>query len=133
MRWCQKCGWQWEEVSGEYFEGHAWNYVICTRPPKGMKLDEYRKAPQTLGQIARLDSKRWYGLVKNSSEAESAKGYTSPASGKHYPASDAELAFGRACDQANAYLEAEKAKQGGAGEERVPEPPDDWPEADIIP
>ena len=100
-----------------------------------MKLADYRKAPQTLGQIARLDSKRWFGIIMNNTLEKCALGYTAPSTGKHYPASEAELAFGRACDDAKAYLASEKAKKEGRGadDERVPEPPDDWPVADIIP
>lgn len=107
IRWCQRCGWQWDMETGAYYEGHDWAKVICTRPPKGVKLDEYRKAPQTLGQISRIDNKRWYGLVMNNTEAESAKGWTSPA-GKHYPATAAEIAFARACEDAVDYLESQQ-------------------------
>lgn len=107
------------------FEAHDWAKVICTRPPKGVKLDEYRKAPQTLGQIVRLDNKRWYGLIMNNSEAESAKGWISP-SGKHYPASAAELAFGRACEEAAEYVESQQqAREQKVQDEADPE--DDVP------
>ncbi len=124
IRWCQRCGWQWDVETGSYYEAHDWAKVICTRPPKGMKLDEYRKAPQTLGQISRIDNKRWFGLVMNNSEAESAKGYTSQ-SGKHYPATGAELEFGRACEDAVDYLESQKEGREASKEEPPPEDNED--------
>jgi len=126
-RWCQRCGWQWDAATGVYFEAHDWARVICTRPPRGMKLNEYQKNPQTLGQISRIDNKRWYGLVMNNSEAESAKGYTSP-SGKHYPATAAELTFGRACEDAVEYLESQKQ-----GKEQKEEPPQSETAEDDVP
>ncbi len=89
-----------------------------------MKLDEYRKAPQTLGQISRIDNKRWYGLVMNNSEAESAKGYISQ-SGKHYPATGAEIEFGRACEDAVEYLESQKEGREASKEEPPPEDNED--------
>ena len=87
-----------------------------------MKLDEYRKAPQTLGQISRIDNKRWYGLVMNNTEAKSAEGYTSESTGKHYPATQAEIDFGRACEDAVDYLESQKEDHRP---KHNPEPPDE--------
>jgi hypothetical protein len=121
IRWCQRCGWQWNE-HGKYWEPHAWATIICTIPPKGLPKAEYQKAPQTLGQIARIDSPRWYGLIMNNSEEKSRKGYTNPA-GKHYPATMGEVAFGKACDEARAYTEAKNAEKAAETEEpEEPEP-----------
>lgn len=129
VSWCQRCGWQWERGSGQYWEAHDWAWVICPKPPKGVKLDEYRKNPQTLGQISRIDNKRWFGLVMNNSEEEMAKGYTSPTTGKHWPASQADLDFGRACEDAVAYLEEQKEGHQESAKQRAQDEAD--PEDDV--
>lgn len=108
VRWCQRCGWQWTP-NGQYFEGHDWAKVICPIPPKGVKLMEYRSAPQTLGQIARLDNKRWFGLVMNVTVEETAKGRD--WNGKHYPATAADLAFAKACEDAKTYMDQQGGEQ----------------------
>jgi hypothetical protein len=108
VQFCQRCGWQWDLKTGQYFEGHDWQRVICTMPPKGVPMAEYKQNPQTLGQISRIDNKRWYGIVMNNTEAEQRKGWTSPKTGQFYPATDAQLAFGRACEEAANYLEEQR-------------------------
>jgi Mitochondrial genome maintenance MGM101 len=117
VQFCQRCGWQWLLKTGQYYEEHDFMRVICTMPPKGVPMAEYKEHPQTLGQIARIDNKRWYGLVMNNTEAKQAEGYTSPNSGKHYPATNAQLAFGRACEEAVHYLEEQRQlkEEGGRG------------------
>jgi len=125
VQFCQRCGWQWDLKTGQYFEGHDWLRVICTMPPKGVPMQEYKQHPQTLGQISRIDNKRWYGIVMNNTEAEQRKGWTSPKTGQFYPATDAQLAFGRACEEAANYLEEQrqlKDKEQG-GTRRGPEQP----------
>jgi hypothetical protein len=117
VQFCQRCGWQWDLKTGQYFEGQGrdWLRVICTMPPKGVPMQEYKQNPQTLGQISRIDNKRWYGIVMNNTEAEQRKGWTSPKTGQFYPATDAQLAFGRACEEAANYLEEQRQlkEQGG--------------------
>jgi len=116
---CQACAWQWDVVSGDYYEEHEWQKVICPIPPPGMTKKEYDQQPMTLGQVFRVDNKRAYGLTMNCSEAKARLGRD--WKGKHYGPSDADIAFGRACDQARAHLE--QAKEQDSGED--PNPYDD--------
>lgn len=113
VMWCQKCGFQWDNA-GKPFESHPWMFVICPIPPKGTKRNEY--TPQTMGQIARTDNSRWYGLVMNNSEEKARAGRE--YQGKHYNSSPQDIAFGAACDKARAYMESQKAdKQPGGGDD----------------
>jgi len=116
---CQACAWQWDVQTGDYFEEHEWQKVICPIPPPGTTKKEYDRQPMTLGQVFRVDNKRAYGLVMNNSEAKARLGRD--WKGKHYAPSDADIAFGRACDQARAHLE--QAKEQDSGED--PNPYDD--------
>ena len=110
--WCEKCGWQWD-AQGNYWEAHPFNYAICPIPPRGTKKKDYK--PETLGQIGRTDSKRWFGLIMNCTEEKSRAGYTA-TNGKHYPASKEEIAFGAACELA-------KKENEGAQNKGQPTPP----------
>jgi len=129
VMFCQRCGWQWLVKTGQYYEEYDFMRVLCPMPPKGVPMAEYKANPQTLGQIARIDNKRWYGIVMNNTEAQQAEGWTSPKTGQHYPASDAALAFGRACEEAANYLEEQRQlkEEGGSrrGTESQEEPIED--------
>jgi ribosomal protein L37AE/L43A len=105
---CQGCKWQWDVVSGDYFEEHEWQKVICPIPPPGVTKKEYDAQPMTLGQLFRTDSKRAYGLAMNNSEAKAKLGRD--FKGKHYPPSNADIEFGRACDHAKFHMEQSKNK-----------------------
>jgi|GEM_PF-635901 len=113
---CQACAWQWDVQTGDYFEEHEWQKVICPIPPPGVTKKDYDAQPMTLGQVFRVDNKRGYGLVLNNSEAKARLGRD--WKGKHYGPSDADIAFGRACDQARAHLE--QAKEQDSGEDSNP-------------
>ena len=111
VMWCEKCGHQWDGARVA-FEAHPWAKVVCPIPPKGTKRNDY--VPQTLGQISRLDNKRFYGLVMNCSEEKARAGRE--WQGKHYDSSPQDIAFGAACDKARAYMESqkqEKQQEGG--------------------
>jgi len=101
---CQACAWQWDIVSGDYYEEHPWAAVVCPIPPKGMPKKQYDEQPMTLGQIARMDPKRFFGIVKNNQEA---KGWTD-RNGKTRPPSDADVAFALACRHAVLHMEQSK-------------------------
>lgn len=124
VRWCQKCGWQWDSA-GKPFESHPWMFVMCPKPPKGMKRVDYEKNPVTMGQLCRVENKRWYASVMGDTVAETRKGRD--WNGKHYDPSAADLKWAEACEQAKAHLEAQKAQKSEEGGEPT-EP--DW---DIIP
>lgn len=122
VRWCQKCGWQWDSA-GKPFESHSWMFVMCPKPPKGMTRPEYEKNPMTMGQLCRVENKRWYASVMGDTVAETRKGRD--WNGKHYDPSAADLKWAEACEQAKAHLEAQKAQKEGA------EPEDPGPEDDV--
>jgi ribosomal protein L37AE/L43A len=103
---CQACKWQWDVETGDYFEEHEWEKIICPIPPPGVTKKEYDQQPMTLGQLFRTDSKRAYGLCMNNSEAKAKLGRD--FKGKHYPPSNADIEFGRACDQAKFHMEQNK-------------------------
>lgn len=101
VRWCQKCGIQWQDddLDQEPYEEHEWMFAKmpfapkdASKPYKGM----------TLGQIARLDSKYWFGIVMNF-KAEPFKGR---------PPSAESVKFGEACEAARKHLEEEKESKG---------------------
>ncbi len=115
--YCQACAWQYDTDSGDYYEEHPWMKAICPIPPKGTKKADYE--PQTLGQIARLDSKRFYGLVMNNSEEKARAGRD--WNGKHYDGSKEDIAFGKACDLARDHMEQSKQQDTGTGEDADPE------------
>jgi len=102
-RWCQKCGIQWmeDDPKKEPYEEHEWMFAKLpfapkdtTKPYKGM----------TLGQISRLDSKYWFGIVMNF-KAEPFRGR---------PPSEESVKFGEACEAARKHLEeaADKSDRG---------------------
>jgi len=111
---CRACEWQWDIQSGDYFEEYPWQKAICPIPPKGMPRAQYLEQPQTLGQIARQDSKRWFGIVKNNTEA---KGWIG-RDGKERPPSQADVEFAQAC--AAAVLHMEQSKTRASEDSNVP-------------
>jgi ribosomal protein L37AE/L43A len=106
--YCQTCAWQWDIQSGDYYEEHDWQKVVCPIPPKGMKKAEYDKQPMTLGQISRLDPKRFFGIVANNQQAKSWVG----RDGKSHPPSKQDEEFAMACREAWAHMESSKADTG---------------------
>jgi len=115
---CQACAWQWDVQTGDYFEEHEWQKVICPIPPPGTTKRDYDQQPMTLGQVFRVDNKRAYGLTMNCSEAKARLGRD--WKGKHYAPSDADIAFGRACDQAKVHME--QAKEQGEPDNEIDQP-----------
>jgi hypothetical protein len=102
---CTACDWQWDIESGDYWEEHDWMKAVCPIPPKGMTKAQYMEQPMTLGQIARQDHKRFFGIVKNNMEA---KGWTG-RDGKPRPPSQADVAFAAACREAVLHMEQSKS------------------------
>lgn len=102
IMFCKACAWQWDMATGDYYEEHDWEKAVCPIPPKGTLKKDYE--PQTLGQIARLEPKRFYGLVMNNQEA---KGWTG-RDGKHHEPSQADLDFAEACQAAVLHMEQSK-------------------------
>ena len=96
VKWCQKCGVQWQDQDPkkEPYEEHEWMFAKLpfapkdtTKPYKGL----------TLGQIARLDNRYWFGIVSNF-KAEPFKGR---------PPSEQSMKFGEACEAARKHLKEE--------------------------
>ena len=106
---CQACAWQWDVQTGDYFEEHEWAKTICPIPPKGMPKKQYEEQPMTLGQIARMDHRRFFGLAKNNTEA---KGWVG-RDGKQRPPSDTDVAFAAACREAVFHMEQSKERDTG--------------------
>jgi len=104
---CQGCAWQLDIQTGDYFEEHDWAKAVCPIPPKGMPRAQYLEQPQTLGQIARQDSKRFYGICMNNQEA---KGWTG-RDGKQRPPSQTDVEFAEACKAAVLHMEQSKANR----------------------
>lgn len=98
VRWCQKCGFQWDEQRRGY-EEHEWMFAKLPFSPKD-KDKPYKG--WTLGQIARLDNKYWFGIVKNF-EAK-------PFNGR--PPSAESVKFSEACEAARKHLENEDSDSG---------------------
>ena len=117
VRWCQKCGVQWQEADPEKaYEEHEWMFATLPFAPKD-KEKPYKG--MTLGQIARLDSKYFYGIAMNF-KAEPFKGR---------PPSAESVAFGEACEAARKHLEKENT-----GERKAFYPgQDDRPQDDDVP
>ena len=91
VKWCQKCGHQWRNPKGEPYEEHEWMWAGLPFAPKD-KEKPYKGL--TLGQISRLDSKYWFGIVMNF-KAEPFKGR---------PPSAESVKFGEACEEARKHL-----------------------------
>ncbi len=107
---CQACAWQWDVQTGDYYEEHEWQGVVCPIPPKGTKKADYDKQPMTLGQIFRLDHKRGYGLIANNQQAKPWIG----RDGKQHPPSKQDEEFALACRAAWAHMESSKGDSGEA-------------------
>lgn len=99
VTWCQKCGTQWQDGSTVAYEEHPWMFAKLPFAPKD-KTKPYKGF--TLGQIARLDSKYFYGIAMNF-KAE-------PFKGK--PPSAESVAFGEACEAARKHLEEGRPQVG---------------------
>ena len=103
VRWCQKCGTQWmdDDPKKEPYEEHEWMFAKLPFAPKD-KEKPYKG--MTLGQIARLDSKYFYGIAMNF-KAEPFKGR---------PPSEESVKFGEACEAAREHLEKGNSKERNA-------------------
>lgn len=114
-RWCQKCGTQWQEddPKKEPYEEHEWMFAKMPFSPKDQSKP-YKG--MTLGQIARLDNKYWFGIVMNF-KAE-------PFNGR--PPSAESVKFGEACEAARKHLEEEK-EQADPSNKAMSEKDDDIP------
>jgi hypothetical protein len=113
-RWCQKCGTQWQEddPKKEAYEEHEWMFAKLPFAPKD-KAKPYKGL--TLGQIARLDNRYWFGIVSNF-KAEPFKGR---------PPSEESVKFGEACEEARKHLEEADTRpkhnqDGGDEESQIP-------------
>lgn len=100
VRWCQKCGNQWQEIAPQLsYEEHPWMFAKLPFAPKD-KTKPYKG--MTLGQICRLDSKYWYGIVMNF-KAE-------PFNDR--PPSAESVKFGEACELARKHLKEASHSEG---------------------
>jgi ssDNA-binding Zn-finger/Zn-ribbon topoisomerase 1 len=95
VMWCQKCGWQWDGAN-QPFEAHPWMFARLPFAPVDAAKKSYKG--MTLGQIARIDSKYWFGVVMNF-EAKEWQGK---------PPSDESVEFGKACALAKEHLQSDK-------------------------
>lgn len=97
VSWCQKCGMAWQDRDPtEGYEEHPWMWAKLPFPPKDAAKKSYKG--MTLGQLSRIDSKYWYGIVMNY-KAE-------PYQGR--PPSEQSVKFGEACEEARKHLEEGK-------------------------
>lgn len=105
--WCQKCGVQWQaaDPNKEPYEAHEWMFAKLPFAPKDAAKKDYKG--KTLGQLSRLDSKYWYGIVINF-KAE-------PFQGR--PPSAESIAFGEACEAARKHLKQTADKENPSDEE----------------
>jgi len=109
VSWCQKCGTQWHaDNRGEDYEEHEWMLAELPFAPKDPEKKDYQG--MTLGQLSRIDSKYWFGIVKNF-KAEPFRGR---------PPSKEAVEFAAACDAARKHLE--EAKRAEPAERRGNEP-----------
>lgn len=120
FNWCQSCGVMWDAGSGstEPTEEHEWMWAKLPFAPKAEEKKSYKG--KTLGQLSRLDSKYWFGIVMNFT--------AEPFQGR--PPSAESVAFGEACAAARKHLdEAKAAEAGGTAKESGPGAPgeDDVP------
>lgn len=101
VKWCQKCGIQWQHGSTVSYEEHEWMFAKLPFAPKDT-AKPYKG--MTLGQISRLDSKYWFGIVMNFK--------AKPFQGR--PPSEESVKFGQACEAARKHLEEESTKERNA-------------------
>ena len=93
--WCERCGFQWQKADPkkDEYEEHEWMYALLPFAPKDPAKKSYKG--MSLGQLARIDNKYWFGIVKNF-EATPFKGR---------PPSEESVKFAEACAEARAHLE----------------------------
>jgi transcription elongation factor Elf1 len=96
--WCKSCGTQWQEAdpNKEDYEEHEWMFAKLPFAPKDAAKKTYKG--KTLGQLARLDNKYWFGVVKNFT--------AEPYQGR--PPSAESVKFAAACEEARKHMDAEK-------------------------
>jgi hypothetical protein len=114
VKWCQKCGTQWKDGSTVAYEEHDWMFAKLPFAPKDASKP-YRGL--TLGQISRLDSKYWFGIVMNF-KAEPFRGR---------PPSADSVKFGEACEAARQHLKDEARDSGGEPQAGDPDDDDQLP------
>lgn len=104
VSWCQKCGMAWQDSDPtEGYEEHPWMWAKLPFAPKDAAKKDYKG--KTLGQISRLDSRYFFGVVSNY-KAE-------PYQGR--PPSQISVDFADACEQAKAHIQ-----KGNSDEENDP-------------
>lgn len=120
VSWCQSCGTAWQDgdPKREAYEEHEFMWAKLPFAPKAEEKKKYKG--MTLGQLSRIDSKYWFGIVMNFT--------AEPFQGR--PPSAESVAFGEACAAARKHLdEAKAAEAGGTAKESGPGAPgeDDVP------
>jgi hypothetical protein len=113
--WCQSCGVMWDVNNpSNPIEEHPWMLARLPFAPKAEEKKRYKG--MTLGQLSRLDSKYWFGIVMN---------YTAePFQGR--PPSQESVDFAAACEQARKHLDeanTEKESQDADGPPREDDVP----------
>lgn len=94
---CQKCGTMWLDSNpAEAHEEHEWMWAKLPFAPKDAAKKFYKGL--TLGQISRLDSRYWFGVISNY-KAE-------PYQGR--PPSHESVEFADACEDAREHLQRNK-------------------------
>jgi len=112
VKWCQKCGFQWD-TAGKAFEAHPWQFAMLPFAPKDETKKDYKG--KTLGELSRIDSKYWFGLVMNFE----AKGW------KGKPPSEESVRFEEACKLGRLHIDSKKTVGGGAEPPTLQEEQDD--------
>jgi hypothetical protein len=98
--WCQTCGVMWENNNTfKLVEEHEWMWAKLPFAPKDEAKKSYKG--MTLGQLSRLDSKYWFGIVMNF-EAK-------PFQGR--PPSAESVKFAEACEAARKHLQEENTEK----------------------
>jgi len=112
VKWCQKCGFQWDQ-GGKAFEAHPWQFAMLPFAPKDETKKDYKG--KTLGELSRIDSKYWFGIVMNFE----AKGW------KGKPPSEESVRFEEACKLGRLHIDSKKTVGGGAEPPTLQEEQDD--------
>jgi hypothetical protein len=98
--WCQTCGVMWENNNTfKLVEEREWMWAKLPFAPKDEAKKSYKG--MTLGQLSRLDSKYWFGIVMNF-EAK-------PFQGR--PPSAESVKFAEACEAARKHLQEENTEK----------------------
>lgn len=109
VKWCQKCGTQWQDGSTAAYEEHEWQWAKLPFTPKDAAKKSYKG--MTLGQLSRLDNRYWFGIVKNF-KAEPFKGR---------PPSAESVEFAEACEAARKHLDGENTEKESQAADGPPE------------